>query len=127
MFFQPLPTYFAGISQRKGGNVLGLEHLPGNGIIWILAAGIVNGTDADVAVAQAMLSAAVAKVKAYTDEHGSGADWVYSNYAGLQQDPIGSAGKDNVAFMREVAEKYDPEGFWQERVPGGFKLARVEL
>ena len=126
MFFQPLPAYFADIGKRKGGNVLGLEHIPGNAIIWVFAAGITNGTDAEVAVAEATLAAAVAKMKRYTEDHESGADWIYVNYAGAQQDPIASAGADNVAFMRKIAESYDPEGFWQERVPGGFKLVRTD-
>jgi hypothetical protein len=125
MFFQPLPSYFADIGTRKGGNVMGLEHIPGNAIIWVYSVGIVNGTDADAAVAEAMLAATVAKMESYASEHKSGADWIYVNYAGAQQDAVGSQGADNVAFMREVAGRYDPEGFWQERVPGGFKLALV--
>lgn len=126
MFFQPLPTYIAEIGQKKGGNVLGLDRIPGNAILWVFSAAIANGDAAAVSTAQAELTALAAKMKQYTEEHASGADWVYSNYADLSQDPLGSYGPEQVAFMKDVAERYDPEGFWQHRVPGGFKLSRVD-
>ena len=127
MFFQPLPTYIADIGKAKGGNVLGLDHIPENAILWVLAAGIISDDDAAVAIAQSTLIAATRKMKQYTQEHDSGADWVYANYADLSQDPLGSYGSDNAAFMKDVAERYDPGHFWQERVPGGFKLGRVDI
>jgi hypothetical protein len=46
--------------------------------------------------------------------------FVYLNYAGRRQDPIGSYGtKDQ---LRKVSKKYDPNGVFQKQVPGGFKL-----
>ena len=46
----------------------------------------------------------------------------YLNYADPSQDPLGSYGDENVARLREVSRKYDPAGFFQAQVPGGFKL-----
>lgn len=125
MFFQPLPTYFAEIGENKGGNVLGLNRIPDNAILWVFAVGVTNDDDAAVAIAQSTLIAATNKMKEYALEHESGADWVYSNYADLSQDALGSYGAENLAFMRDVAERYDPEGFWQKRIPGGFKVSRA--
>lgn len=74
MFFQPLPTYFAEIGEKKGGNVLGLNHIPDNAILWVLAVGVTSGDDAAVAIAQSTLIAATDKMKEYVAEHESGAD-----------------------------------------------------
>lgn len=84
-----------------------------------------NGEDAPLAIAQAGLAAMTAKLKAFVTENGKAAELVYLNYAFADQDPLGSYGPENVKFMKDVAARYDPEGFWQTRVPGGFKLSRV--
>lgn len=46
----------------------------------------------------------------------------YANYAGPDQDPIGSYGQQNVEFLRSVSRRYDPKGVFQRQEPGGFKL-----
>lgn len=54
---------------------------------------------------------------------GADLDLVYMNYADATQDPLGSYGERNVHFMKSVARRYDPEGFCQSAVPGGFKTS----
>ena len=46
----------------------------------------------------------------------------YLNYAAPFQDPITSYGPASKAQLRAVSKKYDPKGFFQVGVPGGFKL-----
>lgn len=125
MFFQPLPTYLSTIEEAKGGNVLGLGRLPSNAILYTGGVGIIDGDDAAVAFAQAELSAMTAKLKASAEAESAAAEFIYLNYADTSQDPLGSYGSENVAFMRDVAKQYDPQGWWQRRVPGGFKISRV--
>jgi hypothetical protein len=50
--------------------------------------------------------------------------FIYLNYAGKSQDPIGSYGHDgNIKkHLQAVSKKYDPHGIFQTKVPGGFKL-----
>ncbi|KAF1963610.1 oxidoreductase FAD-binding protein [Byssothecium circinans] len=48
--------------------------------------------------------------------------WGYLNYADQWQDPIGGYGKVNKKKLQEASLKYDPTGFFQKRVSGGFKL-----
>jgi hypothetical protein len=76
-----------------------------------------------------MASARLNKMKAETEEFLDGSDGaeqlVYLNYAGSGQDPLGSYGSDNVAFIRATAAKYDPTGAFQKHVPGGFKISRT--
>ncbi|KAK4204524.1 hypothetical protein QBC40DRAFT_216742 [Triangularia verruculosa] len=48
--------------------------------------------------------------------------WVYLNYAADWQDPIGGYGTANVALLQAARSKYDPNGVFTNRVPGGFKI-----
>jgi len=47
-------------------------------------------------------------------------NFTYLNYAGSNQDPIGSYG--DLATLQAVSKKYDPQGIFQTAVPGAFKL-----
>lgn len=50
----------------------------------------------------------------------------FMNYGAASQDVLGSYGSQNVEYIRQVATKYDPDGVFQERIPGGFKISRVD-
>ncbi|KAH8889145.1 FAD-binding domain-containing protein [Thozetella sp. PMI_491] len=51
----------------------------------------------------------------------------YLNYAASWQDPFGSYGETTVEELKQVANMYDPEGFFQNVVSGGFKLNSVKV
>lgn len=113
------------VGQESGGNMLGLKPYPGTRMQWTCGVSVVNGEESTLAIARNELAAITNQLKVSTKQAGTAVDLIYLNYAELSQDPLGSYGAENVAFMKEVAEKYDPEEFFQQRVPGGFKLARV--
>ena len=46
----------------------------------------------------------------------------YMNYATAGQDPIASYGSESNALLDRVAQHYDPQGFFQQNLVGGFKL-----
>lgn len=48
--------------------------------------------------------------------------FVYVNYAGSNQNPICGYGAKNVAYLKQIAQRYDPNGVFQTLFPGGFKL-----
>ncbi|KAF2730743.1 FAD-binding domain-containing protein [Polyplosphaeria fusca] len=125
LFIQPIPTYFRSAGHRNGGNILGLDRIAGNAILWTCGVGILNGDEAALAVAKMELNALSAALKARSIQKGADVDFVYLNYAEGMQDPLGSYGEENVAFLKGVASKYDPNSWWQTRVPGGFKVSRV--
>ena len=125
MIFQSLPFYLRTIGQRNSGNMLGLERMSSNSILWTTYIAVKNGDDAAVAIAKAELSAMTSKLKEFGSTNDTAVEFVYLNYADSSQDPLGSYGPKNVAFMKDVARLYDPQGWWQRRVPGGFKLSRV--
>lgn len=43
----------------------------------------------------------------------------YLNYAAPFQTPLQAYGEENLRFMRGVSRRYDSEGVFQKRVPGG--------
>ncbi|KAH9227569.1 hypothetical protein K456DRAFT_1927813 [Colletotrichum gloeosporioides 23] len=123
MVFQPLPTYFAKIGSERGGNVLGLDSEADNAILWL---GLVTiNTEAQEAVARAHMAAAAVRIEDFAVSVDGNVNWRYLNYADPSQDPIKTYGDANINFIRSVASQYDPEGVFQKRIPGGFKISRV--
>ncbi|KAI9149074.1 FAD-dependent monooxygenase CTB5 [Paramyrothecium foliicola] len=121
--FQPLPKHYA--SFNPGGNVLGMDKtLTEDSIVWLGEAFI--GTPALEALVQNKLGVISASLEAYAESIDANTQWRYINYVNPTQDPLKSYGEENVAFLREVAQEYDPTGFFQTRVSGGFKISVVE-
>lgn len=50
--------------------------------------------------------------------------FVYSNYASRDQDPLASYGAENVKKLKEIAQKYDPDGVFQRLQYDGWLLSR---
>ncbi|CAJ2499615.1 Uu.00g024680.m01.CDS01 [Anthostomella pinea] len=123
-FFQPIPSYMSAISQQRGGDMLGLDEVRQNAIMWTGGAWV-NTDDAAFARAQAELGKATARVKEASRSMNGDIDFIYLNYADASQDSLGSYGPANVEHMREVAARYDPTEVFQLRVPGGFKISSV--
>lgn len=65
------------------------------------------------------------KVSAIARRLGTDDEFLYHNFAGDFQDPLGSYGAKNVELMRSVSHRYDPGGLIQSRMPGGFKLGNT--
>jgi hypothetical protein len=65
----------------------------------------------------------VAEAKTATAALQTSHPFLYLNFALASQDPFCSYGADNVAFLQETAEKYDPGGVFQTLAPGGFKIS----
>lgn len=108
---QPIPV-------TNGTNSLGLEPNVKDLVLIDIGAAYYNAAD------DAVVQAAVQKI---FDQHvhilkkaGLFLDWTYLNYAGSNQDPIGTYG--DLATLRRVSKKYDPKGLFQTAVPGAFKL-----
>lgn len=68
------------------------------------------------------MDAIMSNVTTYTQKVGAYRPWLYINYAYEDEDPIGSYGPSNVAFLKTVSKKYDPGQTFQQLVPGGWKL-----
>ncbi|KAL9045735.1 MAG: hypothetical protein Q9214_001271 [Letrouitia sp. 1 TL-2023] len=105
---------------ERGGNVLGLERYKDNNIIFLLNVAWLDAkNDAD---ARRLADETINTLTRYTRSVGALKDFVYLNYADINQDPIGGYGSANVAKLRAASRKYDPGQVFQKLVPGGFKL-----
>lgn len=135
--YEPLPRSITNLSMEKGGNMLGLNNTQDNLIRKIP----IRPTAHDEALIRPVLrfdaswtdptddpslnAAAenwVTSVQQFSASAGTNVDFLYLNYAASFQDPLASYGAANLAFMRQVSQKYDPEQVFQNLVPGGFKL-----
>jgi len=125
MFLQPLPSYRWAIGKEHGGNVLGLDDLKNNALLYTAGVGVASD-DAPREKAHELVNKMCADLSDFAKSVGGDMDFVYLNYAGSEQDPLSSYGAANVEFMKEVAARYDPAGVFQNRVPGGYKISKVE-
>ncbi|KAH7380506.1 hypothetical protein DE146DRAFT_671737 [Phaeosphaeria sp. MPI-PUGE-AT-0046c] len=124
MVLQPMPTIYSDISQAKGGSML--PPFTSNAVMWTGGVNVPGGNDTALAIAETEFLAAMAHLREFARKSGALVDFVYMNYAHPGQDALGSYGAESVQWMREIAAEYDPQEFFQKRVPGGFKISRVE-
>lgn len=57
----------------------------------------------------------------YAREHGTYHPYKYVNCCAAWQNPC-SHGEENLKILRGVSKQCDPEGFFQQACPGGFKI-----
>ncbi|KAM0814091.1 hypothetical protein AB5N19_14093 [Seiridium cardinale] len=111
----PLPTTFGQHSAARGGNMLGLERFKEDS----------GSTPGFYEMAFPITKAAIQEIEDFAKEVGGDVGFRYLNYCDGSQDPLGSYGEENIRKMKDAATKYDPTGVFQTRVPGGFKLSKV--
>ncbi|KAK5626032.1 hypothetical protein RRF57_001748 [Xylaria bambusicola] len=125
MFLQPLPSYRWSIGKQRGGNVLGLDDLTNNALLYTAGVGMYSD-DSPRDEAHALLVEMKNDIAAFAKSVQGDMDFIYMNYADSEQDPLGTYGASNIEFMKHVAAKYDPRGVFQTRIPGGFKISNVQ-
>lgn len=122
MAFQPMAKHY--VTKRGDGNVMGLDKsLTQNSIIWLLMASAV--TVDQEKYFQDKFPALTAELQAFAIQKNGYTQWQYYNYVSPTQNPLVTYGRENVNLMKQVASKYDPKGFFQTRVSGGFKISKV--
>ncbi|KAJ3578650.1 hypothetical protein NPX13_g1910 [Xylaria arbuscula] len=124
MFLQPFPSYRWSIGKQRGGNVLGLDHLTNNALLYTAGVGMLRD-DAPRDQAHALLKDMKTKVAAFAKSVQGDMDFIYMNYADDDQSPLETYGSSNIEFMKGVAKKYDPAGVFQTRIPGGYKISNI--
>ncbi|KAL3486992.1 hypothetical protein BJX62DRAFT_246324 [Aspergillus germanicus] len=124
LFYQALPSFFAEISENQGGNMFA-DTLRGHNAVLCTIELMVITTQRDLVVASALFRQFAADIRSYSVAIGADHPLVYLNYADPAQDPLGSYPRKQIKHMRKTACKYDPEGLFQTRFPGGFKISRV--
>ena len=118
--FQPLPTGLLQASEAQGGNSLGLSSKDGPLVIVRLLAHWENADDDHTIILAG--SRLITIVNAVAQAQGQASSFRFMNYAYQGEDVIEGYGFEAVENLRAASKKYDPEGFFQTGVPGGFKL-----
>lgn len=121
---QPLLGRYAQNSKARGGNMLGLEHMQTPEAILILVMLQVDSWE----LMQALLprvKARFGQLQAHAESVDGAVEFLYGNYSFNTQEPFNTYGEENIRKMREMSSKYDADGVWQTRVPGGFKVANL--
>ncbi len=108
------------------GNALGLEGLDVTPLVLCLLSVTWDQAEDD-AMINSVTKTLIEEIDRATKAAGLFHRFKYLNYAAPFQDPIGSYGPASKAQLQAVSKKYDPEGFFQAGVPGGFKLSDTRL
>ncbi|KXJ87956.1 hypothetical protein Micbo1qcDRAFT_207714 [Microdochium bolleyi] len=82
-------------------------------------------TEAEEREARVLLVERRRELKKYSIAQSIDVEWEYLGYADGAQDPLSTYGSDDVDLVKSVAAKYDLEGVFQSRMPGGFKISKV--
>ncbi|KXJ90076.1 hypothetical protein Micbo1qcDRAFT_136211 [Microdochium bolleyi] len=124
--FQPLPRLFGQRSAEAGGNVMGVDRQPHDGLLWLATVNM--RTVEHEAAARPLVEKWVADTREFAASSMEGGllPWTYLNYADPTQAVLASYGEENVKKVRDAAAKYDPEGVFQKLCPGGFKISEVK-
>lgn len=123
--FQPIPKLYTQRSVAAGGNIMVLAAYPHDAIMLQASASVKTAELADWV--RPRVRAITQEVAAFAKTVEDGImPWLHLNYAAADQDPLGSYGAENVAKMRAVAAKYDPDAVFQQLCPGGFKISAVK-
>lgn len=104
----------------NGTNSLGLAPGERDVVLGLLSAAYKDPADDDVVSKH--VQAIVDKQESILQQKGLLRPFKYLNYADRTQDPIGSYGEKMKKRLQDASKKYDPNGLFQMRVPGGFKL-----
>lgn len=118
--FQPLSKTLLSESAARGGNSLGLSPADGHLIILLLYSFWTNSTDDQMVIStqQKFLK----QVDELAAAKGNASAFKFMAYSYEGQDPINGYGPRSKAMLQATSKKYDPDGFFQNGAPGGFKL-----
>ena len=105
------------------GNSLGLEASSDNPLVLCLLQPAWSNARDDELIRQ-VVRKLIEDIETASKAAGDFVEYKYLNYAADFQDPIASYGSKNQENLKAVSKKYDPKGFFQTNIQGGFKLFR---
>lgn len=120
LIFQPIPTTMTSHFSKNGGNALGISE--SDGPLNLINLSTTWSDAADDERIYAVMGSIIERANATAYAQGAGYPYLYMNYAAQQQNVVRSYGEENSECLRETSRKYDPDGVWQNLLPGGFKL-----
>ena len=123
LVFQSLTKGTLSSSAQRGGNALGLTPDDGPLVIILLNSVHSNPADDDRIVNAAL--GLIGKIEFAAAKRGKSARYRFTNYAYKTQRVFEGYGRESVRALQAVSRWYDLNGFFQQRVPGGFEISGV--
>jgi hypothetical protein len=117
--YEPYPLTL--LEAGSGRNSLGLSTESGPLVLFLLYTSWSNDEDDENVVE--LNKKVLHEIKKGAEDIGHLVPYTYMNYAFPGQDPISSYGPEIKGELQAVSNKYDPNGFFQNTVRGGFKLS----
>jgi hypothetical protein len=117
--FQPISSSLVQAGRDRGGNVLGHDKVNQT---WLVL-DIGWWREEDDATAHNATCALLQKIEKVTRASNSYIRYIFMNDASWDQAVLDQYGSNNVEYMRQVREKYDPLYTFHDLVNGGFKLS----
>lgn len=120
LVFQPLSKSLLEASAAKGGNSLGFS--PERGPLLL---NLLNSVHSNKEDDEAMVKAITGLLKSIENlaaERGLADRYRFMNYSFKSEKVVQSYGGESIAKLKAASKKYDKIGFFQRKVPGGFKL-----
>ncbi|KAJ5655255.1 hypothetical protein N7507_007205 [Penicillium longicatenatum] len=119
LVFQPITTDMILHFSKNGGNALGLDDQGPLNLVQIdISWSDIADDDRILTAAQNILDGCQAAASTV----GLLNEYVYQNYASAGQDVFSGYGQKNLARLKAVSAKYDPDQVFQKLQPGYFKL-----
>ena len=124
LVFQPVTRAILQSSLAKGENSLGLSVSDGPLVVCLINTVHSDVTSDDLVSAGALNL--IQQIEALAEERHLNSRYRFNNYAFETQKVIEGYGAESVANLKAISKKYDPTGFFQKVVTGGFKVLDVE-
>lgn len=118
--FQPITLNELDFMTRNGGNPLGLS--PDDAPLILLDVALAWTDPADDARIVAMRKEYLQWWQEKAKRKGLFHRYLYQNYASHDQDVFAGYGEENLQRLKDISQKYDPNGVFQRLQPGYFKL-----
>ncbi|KAI8306008.1 putative FAD-linked oxidoreductase [Colletotrichum sp. SAR11_59] len=117
----PLPTNYAG----HGENILGINDAGYEPSMVLQAEALLTTPEHKELLTEALQRAFESTIFLWSATTHQRTRWKYLNYANPLQDVWWTIGEDRFLLNR-TAQAYDPTGFFQTRVSGGFKISQSD-
>ncbi|KAI0483182.1 hypothetical protein GGR56DRAFT_663748 [Xylariaceae sp. FL0804] len=114
----PVAASVATIGQQYGGNVLGLEETAQSWYEWFITYEDASEDETIYAISERITQ----RLTAACEAKGLDVPYLFMNTAGEEQDVLASYGAENVAYIKEVAAKFDPDQVFQKLQHDGFLI-----
>ncbi|KAL1849674.1 hypothetical protein Daus18300_013175 [Diaporthe australafricana] len=118
--FHPITKALLEESQKAGGNAMDIS--PSDGPLFVVLINPVWKLAEDDERIFAEVESLVGELRSLARNKGLLHRYIFTNYGYSKDNIIAGYGEDSVSRLRAVSKKYDPDGVFQDAVPGGFKL-----